>query len=120
MPATWPAIRSPLLESYSVTDNPQVETTEMSSGPKRRALMSQTYPSSGRASVVLDSAAEATLFRSFWQTSLNYGIVSVDMPLDTGEGTATHEAHISNVSWQVLVPNSVYKVSFDFETFERL
>ena len=116
---TWPvSLPVPSLEGYSVTDKLPLIRTEMEGGASRVTRISTSYVSNISFSMVLDNE-QATSFREFFEYSANAGANWVEIPLNTGQGVATHRARFMSVGFSV-VSDKLVKVACSVEVDARV
>lgn len=118
--AAWPPQLSDLiLAGYSATDELPFIETPMETGPVRRTLLTSYHMTNLRASLVLDGQTQANAFRQLLVDS-NYGADWITgVPIDTGTGVSVRRIRITSPTWTVLVPGSMWSVSFSAETDDQ-
>lgn len=118
--ATWPAsLGKPLREGYSAVSEPRVLYTTMSSGPKRRALMSNHDVTTGSVSFIWDDQQKRD-YETFFNVTARKGTIPVaGFPLDLVDGVADHLTWLFPPSQIVVAPAKTWRVTFGFETEQR-
>lgn len=118
--ALWPgSLGVPLVSGFTAESMPRIAETTMSSGPKRRVMMSSHDTTTGSVTFAWD-AAQKLVFDTLFNVTLRKGTLPIDdFPLDIVDGVAAHRAWISAPSQVTSTPDDLWKVTFKYETDER-
>jgi len=118
--AAWDnTLPPPLLSGYNARETPRMIATEMDSGPQRLTLYSAHPRLFGSAGIVVD-LTQAKAFNAMYEAARLGADWLTGVPIDTGQGLATHRIRITSVQYQVLKPpDKNWKIIFTFETDER-
>lgn len=101
MAETWPAgLPNPSSSNYSITPGDGRVITKMEQGPRRIRKRFVNVPNAFRVSLQL-TKAEFETFKTFWTTTLDDGLKTVNMPLLYGSTISNIEVQVISRDYQL-------------------
>ena len=115
MAETWPAsLPNPSSSGYSISPGEGREITRMTQGPRRIRKRFTNVPDEIRLNLELNGAQKDT-WDTFWETTLDQGMNTVNMPILSGSVVANTVVNILSRKY-VSAGHTNFKIQLTVET----